>query len=216
MLISMLSFLLATLLGVASPAAAPRALADHANSAPTAADEFRSGLMHFARGEYRQAADAFGRAGARLEPARKPEAHYWAGLSWLGAGDAVQARSAFENVIASAASRLPFAELGLACAWELAHRPDRAVETLSVLIRTDAGEAMPAALARYATLAAAEGQLDAAAHARERLLREWPASMEAAALRLSSAGAPLGTPGEGSPRGVAPAAASHAASLSAP
>ncbi len=157
----------------------------------SADDEFELGLLHYARGEYRQAADAFARAGARLEPGRKPAARYWTGLSWLGTGDAEQARSAFEDVLSSASSLHPLAALGLAHSWELAHRPERALETLSALTREAAGEAAPAALARLAALSSADGQVDVARKAQERLLRDYPASMEAAAARLAA-----GTPPE--------------------
>src|SRR5260221_13013927 len=95
---------------------APRFEPIHA-PAPTlrsAEEEFELGQLHYARGEYVQAADAFGRASARLEPSRKPEARYWTGLSLLGAGNPVEARSAFEDVIASASSRRMQARLGLA------------------------------------------------------------------------------------------------------
>ena len=170
--------------GPSAVSAAPRAL-------PSAEDEFDLGLFHYARGEYRQAADSFARAGARLEPGRKPAARYWTGLSWLGAGDAEQARSAFEDVLSSGSSLRPLGELGLAHAWELAHRPERALETLIELTRGEAGEAAPAALARLSALASAAGQVEVARRAQERLVRDFPASMEAAAARLAA-----GTPPE--------------------
>jgi tetratricopeptide (TPR) repeat protein len=151
------------------------------------ADEFDAGQMHFARGEYRLAADAFARAGARLDPARKPGARYWSGLSWLGANDPVQARSAFEDVIASSPPLRPFATLGLAQSWDLARRPDRVLDVLSQLLASGSGEAMPAALARFAELAGAKGRAQDAKRAEERLQRDWPSSMEASALRLATA-----------------------------
>src|SRR6266436_7212957 len=128
-----LLLLLAALIAGATPlpspprarGGSPRAVAE-ARAPRFGADDFDAGQRHYARGEYRQAADAFGRAAARLEPARKPEARYWSGLSWLGAGDAVQARSAFEDVIAAGSPRRAFAELGMAQSWELAGQGDRA------------------------------------------------------------------------------------------
>jgi tetratricopeptide (TPR) repeat protein len=150
------------------------------------ADEFDAGQMHFARGEYRQAADAFARAGARLDPSRKPGARYWSGLSWLGTNDPVQARSAFEDVIASSPSLRPLATLGLAQSWDLARRPDKALDVLSALLTSGSGEAMPAALARFAALAGAKGRAQDAKRAEERLQRDWPSSMEASALRLAA------------------------------
>src|SRR5438876_7783896 len=41
------------------------------------------GKLHYARGEYRQAVEAFARAAARFDPSRKDEARTWLGLSWL-------------------------------------------------------------------------------------------------------------------------------------
>ena len=63
------------------------------------------GQLHYARGEYRQAADAFARAAARLQPARKPEARYWAGLSWIALKDPQQARASLEEVVSSGSER---------------------------------------------------------------------------------------------------------------
>ena len=175
------------------PAVSPASAAPSgvSSSAPASTDEeFDGGLLHFARGEYRQAADKFARAGARLEPVRKPEARYWAGLSWLGAQDATQARSAFEDVVDVPSPWRALAQLGLAHALELSRRPDRAIEILTALTRGEAGEAGAAALARLGTLAAGAGEVDIARRAHERLLREYPASMEAAALRLADGSPP--------------------------
>jgi tetratricopeptide (TPR) repeat protein len=195
MLASMIS--LTTLLAIsfmwltaAAPGASHSAPGVRASSATREigpADEFDAGQMHFARGEYRQAADAFARAGARLDPARKPGARYWSGLSWLGANDAEQARSAFEDVIASSPALRSLATLGLAQSWELAGREDRALDVLSGLLVSGSGEAMPAALARFAEMAGAMGRAQDAKRAGERLQRDWPASMEASALRLAAA-----------------------------
>src|SRR5262245_1839917 len=42
------------------------------------------GQLHFARGEFRDAAAAYARAAARLAPSDKPGARYAQGLSFLG------------------------------------------------------------------------------------------------------------------------------------
>ena len=167
----------------------PRFAPIQAPSVPlrSAEDEFELGQLHYARGEYVQAADAFGRAAARLEPGKKPEARYWTGLSWLGAGNPVQARSAFEDVAASSSARRSLARLGLAQSWDAAGRPDRAMEALNALLaESDLGEAGPAALARTAALATTRGDAGLAARARSRLVREYPASMEAATVHLTA------------------------------
>src|SRR2546428_77397 len=53
---------------------------------------FVLGQLHLVRGEYRLAADAFSRAAAGFEPARKEEALHWAGIAWLGVPDPHRAR----------------------------------------------------------------------------------------------------------------------------
>jgi tetratricopeptide (TPR) repeat protein len=138
------------------------------------------GRLHYARGEYVQAAAAFSRAAARLEPARKTEARYWAGLSWLALGHADQARSALEPVAATASPRTAEARLGIALAFEMAGRPDRAYDELERLAGGDPGEAGPAALERLASLADRLQKHGDADRARARLLEQYPRSIEAA------------------------------------
>jgi len=141
------------------------------------------GQLHYARGEYRRAAGAFARAAARLEPARKPEARYWAGLAWLALGEPNQARAALDEVAAADGPRKPQAMLAQAQTWELAQRPARAAEVLSILVDGTPGEAGPAALERAAALAERDGHDEEARKVRERLLRDYPRSIEAAAAR---------------------------------
>lgn len=137
------------------------------------------GRFHYARGEYRQAAAAFARATPRFAPARRAEPRYWAGLAWLGAGEAGQARGAFEEAARAGSSRRAEALLGVALCWESARRPERALEALQTLLAGEPGEAGPAALERTAALAASLRRPELARRARERLLREYPRSMEA-------------------------------------
>ena len=147
------------------------------------------GRWHFARGEYREAMTAFGRAAARLEPSRKPEARYWMGLAWLGLGDPAQARAALEDVArAPGELRLP-ATLALAQSWELARRPERALDLLSPLADAPLGESGPALLERLGALDERFGRAEGARRARARLLEEYPRSTEAAAARLALASA---------------------------
>lgn len=144
------------------------------------------GKLHYARGEYRRAAEAFARAAARLEPTRKPEARYWAGLARLALGESDGARAMLDEVAAAGGPRQSEAMFAQAQAWELAQRPARAMEILSALLdpqRGDLGEVGPAALERAAALADQVGQDERAREARERLLRDYPRSIEAAAAR---------------------------------
>jgi tetratricopeptide (TPR) repeat protein len=143
------------------------------------------GRFHYARSEYREAAAAFARATARLEPARKSEARYWAGIAWLGLGEPVQARAALEEVSAVPGPRRIDAVLGIAQAWELARRPERALDALEPLAEAPLEESGPAVLERLAALAEAGGKPSLARKARERLLREYPRSIEASSVRLT-------------------------------
>jgi tetratricopeptide (TPR) repeat protein len=145
------------------------------------------GQLHFARGEFREAAAAFGRAAARLDPAAKPEARYAQGLAFLALGEPTQARSALEEVARTSSLRRIDAELGVAQAWELDRRPERAFETLEPLLDDALGESGPTVLDRIGALAERFDKQDEARKARERLLREYPRSIEAATARLSLA-----------------------------
>ncbi len=144
------------------------------------------GQLHYARGEYRRAAEAFARAAARLEPTRKPEARYWAGLARLALGESDGARAMLDEVASVGGPRQSAAMFAQAQAWELAQRPARAMDLLSTLLdpaRGEPGEVGPAALERAAALADQVGQDERAREARERLLRDYPRSIEAAAAR---------------------------------
>jgi tetratricopeptide (TPR) repeat protein len=145
------------------------------------------GHLHYARGEYRQAVEAFARATPRFDPANRSEPRYWAGLAWLGAGEPAAARGAFEEAARGGSPRRAEALLGVALCWEAARRPERALQTLQTLLAGEAGEAGPAALERTAALATTLRRPELARRARERLLREYPRSMEA--LRNGPAGA---------------------------
>jgi hypothetical protein len=89
------------------------------------------------------------------------------------------------------------ARLGLAQAWELAQRPERAYEGLAPLLDDALGETGPAVLERGGALAERFHRPEQARKARERLLRDYPRSIEAASARLTlaaSAGRPtIGT-----------------------
>ena len=156
------------------------------------------GRLHYARGDYRPAADAFSRAAARLAPARKGEALYWAGLSWLGLGSNNAARAALDEVVAAHHPRRAEALLGIASAWESDERYDKALSTLQDLLAGESGEAGPAALERMGVVAGHLHRTADAERAHGRLLARSPGSMEAAALlartKEASPAAPLNGP----------------------
>jgi tetratricopeptide (TPR) repeat protein len=153
--------------------------ADHGRSSAGGQAALLLGHLHYARGEFRAAADDYARAAARLDPAQKPEARYWAGLAWLALGEASQARAALEQVTPGS-RRSADAELALAHAWEAAKRPDRALDLLTRLTTGPAREQTPAALERLAILGDQLGRPEIATRARERLQRDYAASFEAA------------------------------------
>jgi tetratricopeptide (TPR) repeat protein len=151
-----------------------------------------TGRLHYARGEYRQAADAFARAAARLDPSQKHEARYWAGMSWLALRDPNQTRAALEEVAQSDSPRRTDAMLGIAMAWELAGRPERALEVLDRLLAGSPGEAGPGALEHLVALADRQHLPERARSAREQLMRDYPRSIEAA--RAATPAANVGRP----------------------
>jgi tetratricopeptide (TPR) repeat protein len=155
---------------------------------------FALGQLRYARGEYRQAALAFGRATPRLPGPERAEPRYWAGLAWLGAGDAVQARAAFEEAARSGSQHRAEALLGVARCWEVASRPDRALEALTTLLAGDPGEAGPAALEATAALADRMGRSELARRSRERLLSTYPRSVEAVRARPDRSAPPAPAP----------------------
>ncbi|MBI1795999.1 MAG: SPOR domain-containing protein [Candidatus Eisenbacteria bacterium] len=161
------------------------------------------GRLHAARGEYRPAAEAFARAAARLDPARKPEARLWLGFAWLALGATDQARAALDEVASVPGPHRAAARLALAQAWDAARRPDRAAAVLEGLLADDPGEAAPAALDRLATLDDDAGHADRARRLRERLLRDFPRSIEAAAARRAVFSAAAARPDERRVGGIA-------------
>ncbi len=160
-----------------------RVLESGANRGTDAAGAaFALGQFHFARGEYTQAASAFGRAAGRSGGSERGEVRYWAGLTHLALAQPSAAREAFEEASRSAFPRRALARLGVAQALEAEGRAPMALDELRKLLAGDPGEAGPAALTAYALLAERAKHPDEARQARSRLLREYPASLEAARL----------------------------------
>jgi tetratricopeptide (TPR) repeat protein len=174
---------LSILIGSVAPDSVAAALQAYATRHPGAEGVealMTLGRYEYARGEYRPAAIAFARAGARLEPARKSEARYWAGLGWFALGDLERARGALEEVARAGGLRRAEAQLALAQVWEANGRSDRAVEELDALLAGEPGEPGATALAMQYEIATAQHRDADAQRAAERLLREYPKSMEAA------------------------------------
>src|SRR6185436_18247669 len=73
--------------------------------------------------------------------------------------------------------------LGVAQTWEVAERPEKALETLEPLLGQPLDESGPTILERIAALAERADRQDEARRARERLLKDYPRSIEAASAR---------------------------------
>jgi tetratricopeptide (TPR) repeat protein len=165
--------------------AGPLAALEAARPENAAEAALTAGALHYARGEYRAAIEAYGRAAARLEPARKAEPRYWIGVSWLALGEPAQARAAFEEVARTDASRRVDAMIGVADCWLALRHPDRAQTWLDEALAAGPGERTPAVLERRAALAQHDGHAEEARDALERIARDWPRSIEAASARVA-------------------------------
>ena len=141
------------------------------------------GQLHFARGEYRDAGRAFARAGAQLDLARRPRARYLAGLSWMALREFERARAALQEAAVENSPVRAGARLALAQSWEASGRADRAFEELRFLMTEGPGEWGASALAMQRELALHMRRDAAARRAGERLLRDYPTSMEATRMR---------------------------------
>lgn len=148
------------------------------------------GQLHYARGEYRQARDAFARAAAKHTGEARGESRYWVGLASLALSEGPAARDAFTDAAALSTERRALARLGYAQAWDVERRPEKTFDALHVLLADDADEAGPPALERQAALAEQFKRNDEARRARQRLAREYPKSPEAGRLNATPAAAP--------------------------
>ena len=168
--------------GLAADSLAPalRRLEAGGPRSTSAAAAFVLGQFHHARGEYRLAAEAYGRAAARLNGFEQAQARYCQGVAWLGVPDGGRARAAFEAVSQQSQPLRALAQLGLAQALALTGETAREMDVLRRLLDGPAGEAEPAALERYALLCDRLHRTAEAIAARDRLLRRWPRSLEAA------------------------------------
>lgn len=149
------------------------------HGAPAAEAALMLGHLHLIRGEYRLAADAFTRAAAGFEPVRKDEALYWGGIAWLGVPDRGRARALFDQVAFDAAARRDEATLGIALSLIDENHPERSLKFLGRLTGKHTGECTAEALGATAAAAARTGDAGLAKRARDRLVREYPRSLEA-------------------------------------
>jgi len=160
--------------------------ADHTRPAEGLRAALALGQLHLARAEYREAVELYARTAARLDPARKDEARYWQGIAWLGLNQPAPARAALDEVARGRGPRRAAAQLGVAQAWELAGQPRRAYDALIPLLDWGTGsEVEPTALERVVALGERLGHPEQARRARERLLRQYPRSIEGAAARVA-------------------------------
>jgi tetratricopeptide (TPR) repeat protein len=155
-----------------------------ARSAPAAAAAaaFERGQLHYARGEYEQAAEAFARVARRREGSGRGDARWHEGLARLALRQPDAAERAFTEAVRLSPERRALARLGRAYARELAGRPEAAAAELAQLLAEAPGEAGPPALERLAALSDRLKRPAEAARAREALRQRWPRSVEAARL----------------------------------
>jgi len=150
----------------------------HGRTTEGADAAFVLGQFHYARGEYRQAGDAFARAAARDAPERKSEARYWQGLAALGEGEAVRARALLEDLAQAESPRRADARYALAEAWVREGKPAQAVTELKALLADRPEDMETPALERLAELSGRLGDRNAAEQATRTLARLNPAAAE--------------------------------------
>lgn len=150
----------------------------HGRSLESADAAFTLGQFHYARGEYKQAAEAYARASARYPPDRKAEARYWQGLAALGQGDATQARSVLGEVAEVESPRRAAARYAVAEAWLRAGRIEPALDQLRTLLADRPDEMKSEALERTAELARRLGDDGEAERATRELEKLSPRAVE--------------------------------------
>lgn len=150
----------------------------HGRSLESAEAAFTLGQFHYARGEYRQAAEAYARAAARYPPDRKSEARYWQGLAALGQGDATQARAVLTEVAEVESPRRAAARYAVAEAWLRAGRVEPALDQLKALLDDRPDEMRSEALERTAELARRLGNEGEAERATRELEKLSPRAVE--------------------------------------
>ena len=152
--------------------------AAHGRTIEGADAAFTLGQFHYARGEYKQAAEAYARAAARYPPDRKAEARYWQGLAALGQGDATQARAVLGEVAEVESPRRAAARYAVAEAWLRAGRVEPALDQLKTLLADRPDEMRSEALERTAEIARRLGDEGEANRATRELEKLSPRAVE--------------------------------------
>lgn len=166
-----------------STAAALHGLEARERGARGAAAAFHLGSWHLARGEYGQARAAYLRAAPRLAGDDRHWARIGAARAALAMGAAAEARTAASDALRAGPEVRAAARMATAQALELEGHRTQALELYSKLLSDRPGELGASALERAAVLHQALQHAEAAREARARLLREYPASPEAARLQ---------------------------------
>lgn len=148
-----------------------------------AAAAYHLGAWHLARGEYGQARAAHLRAAQRLSADDRLWARIGAARAALALGAPAEARSAAADALHAGAPLRAAARMAIAQALELEGHRAEALALYSKLLADQPGELGASALERVAVLHQSLEHAASAAEARARLLREYPASPEAARLQ---------------------------------
>jgi len=171
---------------------------------PLAKDaQYELGLLSYAEGDYAGARAHFRRA----RPAQGgEEARYWEGLSAFALGDPRDARDA---VLAVARSRRDVARRWdsaylVALSWAEEGRRPEALAAYRSLLALPAGPGQAAALYQAERLATELTRDEDAAEWRNRLLRNYPRSPEAASVRAETQALAPARPAAGKPATPAP------------
>ncbi len=137
-------------------------------------------MWHQLRGEYGQARAAYLRAAQRLSGDERHWARIGAARAALALGAPAEARGAASEALRASGPIRAAARMATAQALELEGHKAQALELYSKLLSEQPGEIGASALERAALLHDQLKHPDAAAETRRRLVREYPASPEAA------------------------------------
>ncbi|NOT34097.1 MAG: hypothetical protein HOP12_08000, partial [Candidatus Eisenbacteria bacterium] len=117
------------------------------------------------------------------DPARKTEARYWAGLSWLASGDATRAASILEEVGRQPSPWRGPALAALGSAWEISKHPERARQAFMAALEAPRASTAAFAAERAAAYEKDAGRTRASSKLREQVVRDFPRSVEATSAR---------------------------------
>jgi tetratricopeptide (TPR) repeat protein len=180
--------------GVLSPGPADTLIAalrqleggDHAGEAA-----LRLGELHYARGEYSQARQAFARAQTHLGEPSRSRARLAEARSWLALGQPSRARETVADLATGEGAVADEAALLVAQSHEREGALVRALGLYERLLNPPRPGANPIALGRAAELYRRLGRPERSRQVEQLLLEHYPESMEAVTARMRQSGMPV-------------------------